>query len=106
MSRSRVCELVLTSYRNVVITLIHRDSASWIASTRRYFACYPQQALVVLECDFKRKAIFKLLLEDKHCVRAGNSELISSKWHTNSSQAPAQASCDPMRVFARFFGAL
>jgi hypothetical protein len=43
----------------VVITLIHRDSASQIASTRRYFACYPRQVLAFFECDFERKAIFK-----------------------------------------------
>jgi len=48
MSRSRVCELVLTSFRNVIITLIHRDSAS----TQRYFACYPQQALTFLRAVF------------------------------------------------------
>ena len=49
----RVCELVLTSFRNVIITLIHRDSAS----TQRYFACYPQQALTFLRaCTERRKA--------------------------------------------------
>ena len=59
LSKCLVCELVLTSFRNVGITLIHRDSASQIASIRCYFACYPQRTPVVFECDFERKAIFK-----------------------------------------------
>ncbi len=61
MSRSRVCELVLTSFRNVIITLIHRDSAS----TQRYFACYPQQALTFLRAVFIR-AVFITLEPFQH----------------------------------------
>ena len=59
VKRQDLCGLVLTSFRNVVITLIHRDGASQIASIRRYFAYYPQQVLAFLERGSEREAIFK-----------------------------------------------